>query len=680
MDGIRVLLVDDHTLVRRGLRALLQCLPGIQVVAEASDGEEALQLIPVHQPDVVLMDLAMPGLGGLAATARVAQEFPSVRVIIVSMHTVAEYVWQALRAGASGYILKDASVTELERAIRTVMRGKPALSAAATRGAVAYAVAHDTPHETGSVPLTPRQRQVLQLIAAGNTTKEIAHQLHRSIKTVETHRMQIMQRLNIHDMPGIDGTTLLRAALETIPDLVGIIMTGQGTIQTAVEAMRVGTFDYVLKPVTLAALLPVLARAMEVRRLRAARRTLEAQVREHAAALMHTNATLRQEIAERQRAEAALRRGEEYFRALTEHATDIIGILGEDGTVRYLSPALTAMLGYQPVELLGTPMTTLIHPDDVSGFQDALPRLLATPGAITHLGYRALHKDGSFRTLEVVGNNLLLDPAVAGVVLNVRDITERQEAARLKDDLLSVVSHELRTPLTSLRGFAELLLTRTLSPEKQQRFLTIIHDETVRLSDLITDFLDLQRMQAGRQPYRLVQTDLVVVLRDMVSLFTPASGPHVMRLEVQDALPAVHADVERLRQVLANLLSNALKFSPHGGEVIVGGRAQETQVLVWVTDHGLGIPPEAMPKLFSKFYRVEHHETRQIGGTGLGLALVKEIVEAHHGSVWVESTLGQGSTFFFTVPVALPAPEGSASDHLPSAAAAPSKPGEEKAP
>ena len=305
------------------------------------------------------------------------------------------------------------------------------------------------------------------------------------------------------------------------------------------------------------------------------------------------------------------------------------------------------MLGYQPEELLGTHMTTLVHPDDLVGFQDTLSRCLSTPGATTHLEYQALHKDSSFRTLEVVGSNLLLNPAVAGVVLNIRDVTERQDAARLKDDLLSVVSHELRTPLTSLRGFTELLLTRALPPDKQQRFLRIIHDETVRLSHLINNFLDLQRIQAGRQVYQLAPIELVAVLRDMVTLFTPESGSHVLRLEVPEALPAVHADAERLCQVLANLLSNALKFSPRGGAVTVGARAQETDVLVWVTDQGLGIPPEAAPKLFSKFYRVEHHETRQIGGTGLGLALVKEIVEAHHGSVWVESVLGQGSTFFF---------------------------------
>ncbi len=475
-------------------------------------------------------------------------------------------------------------------------------------------------------------------------------------------------------MPEMDGTTLLRAALVMVPDLVGIIMTAHGTVQTAVEAMRIGAFDYVLKPVTLSALLPVLSRAVEVRRLRQARRTLEAQVREHTAALMHTNETLRREIAERQRAEAALRREEEYFRALIEHALDIVGILNEDGTVRYFSPTITAVLGYQPAELVGTPITALIHPNDLPGLQDTLPRFLSTPGVTTHLEYQALHKDGSFRTLEVVGNNLLLNSAVAGVVINARDITERKEAVRLKADLLSVVSHELRTPLTSLRGFTELLLTRALPADKQQHFLTIIHRETVRLSHLINDFLDLQRIQAGRQVYQLTPMDLVAVLRDMVNVFTQQSASHVIRVEGLDDLPAVHADAERLRQVLANLLSNAIKFSPHGGEVTVGARAQGTQVLVWVADHGLGIPPEALPKLFSKFYRVEHHETRHIGGTGLGLALVKEIVEAHNGSVWVESVVGQGSTFFFTVPVAFPESHTPARDDTPSTVAAPYMP------
>jgi PAS domain S-box-containing protein len=427
-------------------------------------------------------------------------------------------------------------------------------------------------------------------------------------------------------MPEIDGITLLYTVLEVAPDLVGIIMTGQGSIPTAVAAMQVGAFDYVLKPVTLSALLPVLSRAMIVRRLQA----------------------------ECRRAAEALRHREEHFRALIEHAIDIVAILNEDGTFRYLSPAITRVLGYQPAELLGTSEAALIHPDDLAGLWDTRARFLSTPGTTIMVEYRARHKDGSFRTLEAIGNNLLHNPAMAGTVINARDISERKEATRLKDDMIAVVSHELRTPLTSLRGFAELLLARELPPDKERQFLTIIHDETVRLSHLINDFLDLQRMQAGRQTYHRTCRDLGALLRDTVAVFTPEAGPHVIRIETADTLPPVHADAERLHQVLANLLSNAIKFSPHGGAVTVGARLDGAQVLVWVADQGLGIPPEALPKLFGKFFRVEHPETRHIGGTGLGLVLVKEIIEAHNGSVWVESVLGKGSTFFFTLPVAPP--------------------------
>jgi len=138
-----------------------------------------------------------------------------------------------------------------------------------------------------------------------------------------------------------------------------------------------------------------------------------------------------------------------------------------------------------------------------------------------------------------------------------------------------------------------------------------------------------------------------------VALFT-REGRHVLRLAVPATLPPVRADADRIRQVLANLLSNALKFSPQEGEVTVGARSERAEVVVWVADQGVGIPPEALPKLFSKFFRVDNTETRDVGGTGLGLALVKEIVEAHQGRVWVESELGKGSTFFFTLPEAEP--------------------------
>ncbi len=211
MKPTRVLLAEDHTLVRAGIRALLQNLTGMQVVAEASDGREALRLIKTYQPDVVLMDIAMAGLNGLEATARVTKEFPTVRVIILSMHSNEEYVAQALRAGAAGYLLKDAVAAELELAVTAVARGKTYLSPAVSKHVIADYLRRVEGGATGgggeapstSALLTPRQREILQLIAEGHSTKEIASILHLSVKTVETHRTQLMARLDVHDVAGL---------------------------------------------------------------------------------------------------------------------------------------------------------------------------------------------------------------------------------------------------------------------------------------------------------------------------------------------------------------------------------------------------------------------------------------------------------------------------------------------
>jgi DNA-binding NarL/FixJ family response regulator len=185
------------------LRALLRSIDGIEVVAEADDGREALHLVGTQQPDVVLMDVAMPEMNGLEATARVSKEFPSVRVIILSMHANEEYVLQALRAGAAGYVLKDSGVSELELALKSVSRGETYLSPAVSKHVVADYVRRVGGESNSLEQLTPRQREILQLLAEGRSMKEIAQLLFISIKTVETHRAQLMERLDIHDVPGL---------------------------------------------------------------------------------------------------------------------------------------------------------------------------------------------------------------------------------------------------------------------------------------------------------------------------------------------------------------------------------------------------------------------------------------------------------------------------------------------
>jgi DNA-binding NarL/FixJ family response regulator len=200
VNPIKVLLAEDHPLVRSGIRSLLDRMTDVQVVAEASDGHEALRLIEEYQPDVVLMDISMPNLTGLQATVRVTRNFPKVHVIILSMHSSEEFVSRALASGAAGYLVKTCSASQLEQAIAIVATGKTYLG---LPDVVADAVVHNSAERALLERLTPRQSEVLRLLAEGGSTKSIALSLDISVKTVETHRAELMNRLDLHDIPSL---------------------------------------------------------------------------------------------------------------------------------------------------------------------------------------------------------------------------------------------------------------------------------------------------------------------------------------------------------------------------------------------------------------------------------------------------------------------------------------------
>lgn len=196
------MIADDHTLVRAGIRALLESLADVEVVAEASDGHEALRLMGERHPDLALIDISMPGLNGLETTMRAVRDHPRTRVVILSMHSDGEYVHRALTAGASGYLLKSADPSELEMAVRAVARGDVWLSPSISRSVVSVLNRRDEAPR-GLDALTPRQREILQLIAEGRSTKEIAQHLRLSTKTVETHRTQLMERIGVRGIPAL---------------------------------------------------------------------------------------------------------------------------------------------------------------------------------------------------------------------------------------------------------------------------------------------------------------------------------------------------------------------------------------------------------------------------------------------------------------------------------------------
>jgi DNA-binding NarL/FixJ family response regulator len=200
---IRVLLADDHTLVRAGIRSLLETIEDLEVVAESGDGREALELISRHRPDIALLDIGMPGMNGIEIARQAAHVSTKTKIVILSMYDDKAHVTQAIRAGAAGYLLKGAAVAELPLAVKAVMAGETYLTPRVSRHVV-DGFLHDEASERDPIEgLPPRQREILQLIAEGRCTKEIAGILNVSVKTIETHRARLMERLNIHDVAGL---------------------------------------------------------------------------------------------------------------------------------------------------------------------------------------------------------------------------------------------------------------------------------------------------------------------------------------------------------------------------------------------------------------------------------------------------------------------------------------------
>ncbi len=243
----------------------------------------------------------------------------------------------------------------------------------------------------------------------------------------------------------------------------------------------------------------------------------------------------------------------------------------------------------------------------------------------------------------------------ASVVTILHDITQERQVSRMKNEFVSKASHELRTPLSSIKAYIEMLLDGEAEDEKARReFYEIIQHEAERLGRMIDNMLNISRIEAGMISATWENIDIVPIAQEAVELLKPQAAEKNISITFQRPHQSCHADVDKdmIKQVITNLISNAIKYTPEGGRVTVAPDLTDCDrsVIVSVNDSGLGIPPESLPKLFSKFYRVDKHE-RVAKGTGLGLNLVKQIVEAvHHGEVGVESEVGKGSRFWFIVP------------------------------
>ncbi|MFA6665432.1 MAG: ATP-binding protein [Armatimonadota bacterium] len=245
------------------------------------------------------------------------------------------------------------------------------------------------------------------------------------------------------------------------------------------------------------------------------------------------------------------------------------------------------------------------------------------------------------------------DRRTVGTVLILNDITEIRSVERMKTAFVSTVSHELRTPLTSIKGFISTLLDDNegyYDKATQQEFYEIIDTECDRLTRLITDLLSVSRIEAGRAlDLKLAMVHMPEIVEKVVKTQRALSDKHTFKVEL-DEMPKVIADPDKLDQILNNLLTNAVKYSPDGGQITIKAHQTESGIEISVTDEGMGIPKDHLPKIFERFHRVDNRDTRRVGGTGIGLYLVKHLTQAHGGTVRVESELGKGSTFTIFLP------------------------------
>jgi two-component system phosphate regulon sensor histidine kinase PhoR len=356
---------------------------------------------------------------------------------------------------------------------------------------------------------------------------------------------------------------------------------------------------------------------------------------------------------ERKRAEEALRENELRFRSMLE--TIPLGVLEVDvnGVITLANESFSGLTGYGREDIPGKHFWEFMTPgQSQEGFPAYLQLLVRDqPPPVPFFGKGAT-RDGRAIDIQIDWTyKRNTSGEVVGFVGVVSDVTERTTLERMKDEMISSVSHEMRTPLTAMLGFSEFLLENRVDEAQLHDYLGIIHRETGRLNELINNFLDLQRIRAGQAVYHLTTFAVQPLLEEAAALFAAAPLQHTITVRPCSDLPLLTGDEGRLHQVLNNLLSNAVKYSPVNGEIVLDARQEGGFVIIRVEDQGIGIPPEKLEKIFDRFYRVDATDRRATGGTGLGLALVREIVQAHGGRVWVESTEGKGSKFSFSLPI-----------------------------
>jgi PAS domain S-box-containing protein len=371
------------------------------------------------------------------------------------------------------------------------------------------------------------------------------------------------------------------------------------------------------------------------------------------------------DVTEQHEAEEALHLATRQRELILESVGDGIYGIDLEGRLTFINEAGARLLGYDPDELTGREFHQVIH----HSHTDGTPYSRSTSPIFTGMRRRESvrvrdevfwRRDGSKFQVEYIANPLIEDGQLSGMVVAFQDVSERRRLEKMKDEFISTVSHELRTPLTSLRASLGLISSGSLDrrPEKQRQMIEMAIGNCDRLVRLVNDILDFEKMENGRMPLKRVPVPAVDLLRRAADVAHGTANAAHIKFQVVAGNASVLADPERTLQVLNELVANAIRFSPPNTSIRLGTQpSSDGEVCFVIEDQGRGIAPEKLERIFDRFQQGDASDSRALGGTGLGLALCRSIIEQHGGRIWAESTPGKGSRFLFTLPAAVPEPQ-----------------------
>ena len=665
MARARILVVEDEAIVAKDVQSRLEGL-GYAVPAIASSGEQAVRKAAETQPDLVLMDIRLKGeMDGVEAAGQVRDRF-DIPVVYVTAYADDATLQRAKITQPFGYILKPFESRELHSAIEmalykhametklkeseqwlsTVLNSIGdaviAVIASDNKGLVTFMnpVAEGLTGWKGQEASGKDLTEVFNVVNEGTRTpteSPVAKALREGTVTGSTDHAVLIAR---------DGREI------PIDESVAPITNDQGNVTGAVLVFR----DITERK-----------RAEEMRIKRARLAELGAELW-----LSHD---IKGESLER----PALDKLTDGFRTHLDSAA--WGVLAVEGEQRALdiflckkfSPEQRALItdkiivafsALGEVPLAREALVTGIHGDDpafpdVGPIQTQILLPLVVRGKTTGLAFIFSDRSDDYSPDEVFLFSMLAHQ-LAVTLENARLFQEMTALDRMKSEFIAIASHELRTPLHNIRGFTKLLLDgKVQDAETQREFLSIVDEQSAHLTRLVNDILDTSRIDAGRMQMGKETLPVDELVQGTVAQFRNAAEEKAITIEpiLPPGLPTVEGDRERLGQVLTNLVSNAIKFSPECAAITVRARVDGDELIIDVRDQGIGIPEEALPRLFERFYQVGDSATRSQGGSGLGLYISRSIVEAHGGRIWVSSKVGQGSTFSFTLPLKVSRPE-----------------------